>query len=184
MNYCRVTQALSAHTDWSKIPADVLEFAATRGTIVHGYCYLYALGEFIPFIRPDCQGYFDSFCRWYDLYVEETIVAEQRFFDDTYGFCGIPDLLCRYKREEAGTLVDLKSPLATAPAWKLQVAAYWHLLTSAGYDVARAGSLRLRQDGGIAIFDEYTPDLIVDLNVFFNAVAVHRFFHPNEGVVV
>jgi len=103
------------------------------------------------------------------------LITEIELIDGELGFAGHPDLICTIKGDTKSTLVDLKTPLAESPIWKPQLAAYRHLALRAGYDIGRVGSLRLKPDGGRAIFTEYTDEK-ADFAAFLNALMIAKYF--------
>ncbi len=166
-----VTTVLSPWSDFTKVPPDVLTRAAERGTRVHLACSNYVSGFMVPNMTADEQPYFNSFKRWFDATVDETISVEQEYRCDIHKFIGHPDIVCVLKGDSRICVVDLKTPRTTSPSWRLQLAAYaW--LTKAH----RCFSLRLSPEGKRALVDEAT-DWGHDLNFFCNALAVWRYYH-------
>ena len=178
----RVTEALKPFTDFSMIHPDVLDYTSERGTVIHKACSNYAQGVFLvnPQRRwpPDYVGYFVSFTNWFDKYVEKVVATEIELKDDIYGYVGHPDLLCIIIGDTKVTLVDLKTPLAEYPTWRPQCAAYRNVAIKK-YDIGRVGSLRLKPDGGRAIFTEYT-DKKADFAAFLNALMIAKYFKGGE----
>lgn len=177
----RVTEALKPFTDFSMIRPDVLDYASERGTVIHHACSLHARGAFVlcELWPPDYVGYFYSFRDWFDNYVEKVVAIEIELINGEFGFIGHPDLLCNIQGDWRPTLVDLKTPLAESPTWKPQLAAYRNLAIKAGYDIGRVGSLRLKPDGGRAIFTEYTDEK-ADFAAFLNALMIAKYFKGGE----
>ncbi len=155
MPFPSVTQILSPYSDFSRVPADRLQVAAERGTRVHGICAAIVQGLWVPMIPEECSGYVASFRQWLDTAKPEILMSEQKLSHPTLQFLGHPDLIVRFPKDPSGTVVDFKTPLAKQRTWALQLAAYRELARANGYDVTRAGSLRLKPDGGFPIFDEY-----------------------------
>ena len=173
----RVTEALKPFTDFSMIHPDVLDYASERGTVIHKACCNWVNMVFVPTHSwpPDYTGYFHSFIDWYRNYVEEVVDTEIELLDQELGYLGHPDLLCVIIGDTKITLVDLKTPLAESPIWKPQLAAYRHLAIWNGYDIGRVGSLRLKPDGGRAIFTEYTDEK-ANFAAFLNALMIAKYF--------
>lgn len=172
-----VTQALQPFTDLSRIPAEALEAAAGRGTEVHSICARIAKKLWVDEIPENCAGYVGSFTGWLDAMVAEVVLAEERLYDTSLGFHGMPDLICRIKGDEALALVDIKTPKAVSPAWAVQIAAYRHLAIRAGYPVKRTLSLRLSVDGKPPIVNEFTRNMDRNFNVFISALNCWRHFY-------
>jgi len=76
---------------------DVLAAACERGTAVHKACECYATGLWSPALPADWRGYFDSFKKWFDLYVLEVIFTEKPLKSDVLGLTGHPDLCALIK---------------------------------------------------------------------------------------
>jgi len=171
-----VTQVLRPFVDFSRIPEDVLEYAAWRGTEVHRLCSIYAKGlPIIGEIKPSCAGYFLSFQQWFDLAVEKAHLVEAELEDPTYQYHGHPDLICTLRGDPGMTLIDLKTPITESPTWRGQIAAYARLAEVNNHPVIRCGSLQLKQDGGRAKFREYKRDGR-DFAAFLAALTAQRYF--------
>lgn len=181
MKYPSVTQVLSVYQDFSMVPEDVLTMASERGSRVHAICASLAQKLFVSHrqITPDIEGYIQSFNQWFE-YVEEVVLVEKGLVDPKLGFIGHPDLLVKMKGDQDLTLIDLKTPKVIGKTWRAQLAAYWHLiaifLLDYKFKIKRCGSLRLKQDGGFPIFDEYTKSLHADFAAFLSALNAWRYF--------
>lgn len=172
----RTTAPLNPFSDFSKMHPDVLEYASERGTAIHHGCHVYSQGGFVLVGQwpPDYHGYFYSFKKWFNQYVKKVIATEIELVDEDLDLVGHPDLLCIIVGDEKITLVDLKTPLAESFTWKPQLSCYRHLAIKNGYDIGRAGSLRLRKDGGRAIFSEYT-DSAADFACYMNMLMIEKY---------
>lgn len=175
MRYPSVTQIISPWADFSMIKPEVLERATARGTQVHQICSAIALGLWVPSVPEECQGYVDSFKRWFEL-VEEVIICEKELINTDLGFKGHPDIVVRYKGEKHVRVVDLKTPLANQKIWRVQIAAYNNLVESCERsDIDKSGTLRLSPDGKLPIYNQYR-NLLEDFNIFLSAFNCWRFF--------
>lgn len=153
----------------------MLQAAAERGTAVHEACAMHAQGMWSFVTPPAIVGYVDSFRRWFDKIVGEVLLVEERLFDEANGYCGQIDLLVSTKGGELW-LVDLKSPVTLSKSWRVQIASYKNLVEINGHKLDRAGSLRLRKDGGIPAMDWYEGSAAQDFNIFLSALNCFRFF--------
>lgn len=171
-----VTRILSPWADFSRVPDDVLAHAAERGTIVHRACACRLKGLWSPPLAEECAGYVQSFASWAHV-VADVVLCEDELIDDREGYQGHPDLICRLHGDDVLTVVDFKTPLAKAKAWRPQLAAYRALAQAAGHDVQRLMSVRLRKDGGRPIVNESTATAAHDLAVFRNALACWKYFN-------
>jgi hypothetical protein len=177
--YPSVTQVISPHTDFSMIPPTVLEIATARGSMVHDLCARHAQGEWIvpDLIREDCRGYFDSFLQWFEL-VETVHLVEEELIDEVYGFCGHPDMIVTMIGTKHPRVVDLKTPVSRARAWKLQISAYNRLAEVKGFHVEQSGTLRLSPRSRVPAYDEYT-DSANDFNYFLNCLYSWKYFNED-----
>lgn len=165
------TQIIAPFNKFDTISPDILERAINRGNEIHDLCALYAQDFPIPDVSDEIVGYFESFCNWFDGTVSEVIAVEKRLSCDTYGFTGMPDLVCRIFGSDDIVVVDYKSARTFSKGWLLQIASYAHLTGA-----QRCFSLRLHPDGKKAIVDE-NKEWQRDLAIFFNALAVWRYYH-------
>ena len=173
MTYPSVTQILPP-PDFSKIPEHVLTFATERGTKVHQIVAAIAQRLWVPSIPEECQGYVESFRRWFDTYVEEVIYTEQELIDPVYGFMGHVDLVVRMLKEIV--LIDIKTPVMLQKSWQLQLAGYLHLARKNGCKVKKAGSLQLSPQGKVPKMKWY-QDSAQDLNVFLGLLNGWKFLN-------
>jgi hypothetical protein len=157
----------------------VIERAAQRGTVVHGYCESSAKGFPPVGIPEELRGYWESFMCWF-ADVQEVIACELRLFDIKLGFHGQADIICRMKGDTALSLWDYKTPEVVSPTWGPQIAAYFHLAESSGYQVKRAGMIRLRKSGRPPIITEYTETRRRNWNVFVSALNVYTAFFAGK----
>lgn len=135
-----------------------LDFYAARGTALHSACTAHVQGLWCP-VDDGIKGYFDSFLRWYEL-VDDVIMVQRRLISKVWGYTGEPDIVVTLKNDPRLVLADFKSPLAYSRGWSLQTAGYVVLFeenVTDGIKIDRWGSLRLREDGGVAIFNEADP---------------------------
>lgn len=155
--YPSVTEVLEPYVDFSMVKPEVLRAAQIRGNVVHDVCGGYAKFGFTAKPVPQrYQGYFDSFRRWFDEEVEETLVVEERIFCDALRVCGQLDLLVRLRHypDNLPVVVDIKTPTVSQKTWAAQLAAYKFLTeTHEGYEMLTGMpcSLRVRENGSDAI---------------------------------
>jgi len=173
-DYPTVTQILGLLQDWSMVDPQVLAWAAEKGTKVHRICESIAMNLMLmEEITPEIEGYIESFSKWF-TFVDEILLVEERLYSDKWHFSGKPDIIVRI-----GKLIylpDLKTPLGMQPTWQGQGAAYRHLAAEdRGIHTDHVGSLRLRKDGKMPIFNEST-DTERDLHAFFNGVQFYNYF--------
>jgi len=176
MTYPSVTEILAKYCDFSVVRPEVLEAACNRGSWVHAYCAAYAQNLWMS--APDgLEGYCQSFKNWFDAMVVKVILVEHELVDKVYGYVGHLDLLALLKGDKQPSVVDYKTPLTKGATWGGQGAAYLNLAKK--YKPWRFGSLRLKADGGPAIFDPY-QETKRDFQAFVNALYAHRYFLGKE----
>jgi hypothetical protein len=175
-----VTEVLSHWTDFSKIPADVLDHASKRGSRVHAICAALARGEWIAKILPEDAGYVESFKWWLLNVVEKVHIVERRFEDKALGYQGKPDLVVTIKGDSVMTLVDLKTPVQAGKTWAAQLTAYRNLLHRNCFNLdlhgMKTGSLRLSPEGKPPKMTYYENDQR-DLAGFLAALQCHKYFN-------
>lgn len=176
--YTRVTEILSVYKNFDQVPAHILYQACERGTKVHDLCELYALHMLIEKPCEEVKGYFYSFKNWFDTYVTDIVMVEERLFDRDLFLTGKFDLLCKTKGSDKLVLVDYKTCALSDRSWCLQMAAYSALLYKMhDIEVDRRITLRLRKDGSSPILDEYFNHQN-DKKLFFNQLEIYRYFNP------
>lgn len=150
---------------------------AARGTAVHDAAHCYAQGLFVPTLQPHYRPYYDSFQLWFDESIEEVFATEERLVDEALGFCGQYDIIARIKGDPEGTrtLIDYKTSQTKYPWWRLQSAAYQHLVEQ-HMTIHRRLSVRIKRDGSGCLIDEYTGGT-GDFNTFLAALTCYNFFH-------
>lgn len=168
-----VTEILNKYFD-SKVSAETLETACERGHQVHKACEA-VLNGMIPKINPEYQGYLNSFLLWYETVPLTIISTEKEYVNSIYGFYGHPDLVCTMGEDSRIVLADFKTSASESLLWKLQLAAYTHLLIKSGVNVERILALMLKQDGSFPAIKEYSSSCKADLAVFLSALNVHKF---------
>jgi hypothetical protein len=174
--YTRVTEILSAYTDFSHIEPSVLANAADRGTRVHRFCELYVKNLLIEPVDEDCKPYVDSFISWFDFIVDEVIQAEQRLFCDKWKITGQIDLIVKMKNSDSIYIVDIKTPQQSSKSWALQTSAYKHLVeTNSNIKVGFRGCLMLDRQGGEPKMVGY-ENHDRDAELFFSACKLHQYF--------
>lgn len=180
--YVRISHILSPYSKYDEIPEDVLKKAADRGTMIHKLCELHMKGEYVP--PPlEHQGYFDSFCLWYDgmSLVLNDLKIEQRLNNALLRISGRYDFAAKLGPECNHTIFDIKTSSSTQRLWGPQLAAYkWlfnkdlpNILTQ---HAERRIVLHLQKDGKIAKVIEYL-DHEKDFKIFMNCYENHRYFN-------
>ena len=177
-----VTKVLSPYSGYDRIHPMHLGKAAERGTIVHSYCAAYVQKEWAPEPAIEYQGYVQSARQWFDAYAGTPLIVEKEMEDSALGYCGHPDLVLESERLGGVILIDLKTPVSVhRKVWGAQLAAYRQLIQAAeNIECQRIGSLRLRRDGSMAVFDDFTKNFVACWAAFYGALIAHRFFNGDS----
>lgn len=144
MSHYRVTEILYPFTGMKFVQTDVLENAAIRGTKVHAACEGVAKGLDPWPLSEECQGYFDSFMRWWEK-GQEIKAVEKRMFCDRLGLTGQIDLIL--DTPEGDVICDLKTSAAESKTWRYQGSAYSYLARESGYEPYKIMFLKLDREG-------------------------------------
>lgn len=173
--YPSTTTVLGPYSGFDAVRPDRLELACRRGTDTHTACLARAASSFFFDIRPELQGYYDSFCLWFDTMVDTVIEVEPLWESHKWGYCGSPDLLLIIKNEPELSIWDLKTSKSSGKCWNLQLAGYRNLALENGYDrIGRVGSLRLKMDGSMPLADTYDYS-DRDFSAFTAALTAYRY---------
>jgi len=178
MTIYSVTQILSPFSKFDGIPAATLEAAKQRGLRVHAAAAAYLTGTFqVVQLLPEDEGYWASLKDWIDSMVDHVYDVEPELKDETLGFVGHPDLICRVNGH--ATVPDWKTPAAQSLSWRPQLAAYCHL---AGINYRhhsvywRGMTVQPDKDGKLAKGTPYQQSM-QDFGVFLSCLNAYRFFN-------
>lgn len=174
--FTRVTEVLQLYNSYASVDPRVLHYAADRGTRVHRYCELHALGEYYPTPDEEISGYVNSFTQWYDAMVDKVLSLELRIYDELLRITGQLDMIAILKNDSKPTIVDFKTPATTSKTWQIQLAAYKYLAEREGLEIDRRIALKLLKTGEIAQVIEYTNHK-EDFEIFKGILQAHRFFN-------
>ncbi len=183
--YYRVTEVLQPFSDFDHIPEKNVKRAADRGQRVHDYCSAYALGGTIIDVDIDCKPYFKSFKLWFNEYVTEVHISEQRFYSRGDMLTGKLDLYCFSQSMGGNLIIDIKTPQIYSASWQLQTAAYQRLLMVNEITPAinGRGCLMLSRKGHMAIFKPQEDfegawniyQGLLNAYIFFDLSGVNRY---------
>ncbi len=135
-SYARVTEILSAYSDFSKVPPEVLEKKKIIGQNVHVAIKDDVDGEF-PVVSDEECGYFESYRKWYGRVLPEFIQSEKRYFCDKKMLSGCIDGLVIMPGSDAVVLIDFKtSAQESSETWKMQAHLYYYLIKESGEKVS------------------------------------------------
>lgn len=177
-----VTQVLEAAgiSDFSGVPAEVLDRAKMRGTAVHEACWYddqKDLNE--ATLDPSLTGYVNAWRKFRDEQQIEIKLIETRVYN-SQGFAGTFDrLVTMPKWGEA--MLDLKTGEET-PSWRIQLAAYVKGFYGKLSPKCRRGAVKLRKDGSYQLCWYEMKDMARDWNVFAGALAVYQY-RKEQGLI-
>lgn len=179
IEYPRVTEIIRPFTPYDKIPNEVMERAAARGTSVHAICAAIAKGVWIPdgMINPEHLGYVNSFREWAKQ-VEEFSIVEKRYIDKIRRFTGQLDFVVKIAGEM--WLVDLKTSAKPQKTHPVQMGAYKLLLQEHQVEVKGAILVYLHKDGEQPLV-QTIEDLEPETAVFEAALSCWHYF--NQGSI-
>ncbi len=126
--YARVSEILQPLNSFDHINPFILSRKAEIGTIVHKAINDEILQEF-PYVPKNCEGYFESFCKWKQALNPEFIETEKRYFCEDKMICGQIDALIQFPHSDLPILVDFKTSAVESPVvWPMQAHLYYYLL--------------------------------------------------------
>lgn len=160
MNKCRhpsVTEVISCFIETRFFTPESREI----GSAAHDYFYdsmlLCTFGTKID-DKLRNLGYTDSFDKWFALAKPGIKFVEKRLTDESLCFSGKPDFIGTIEGQDGLGLIDYKTSNSYQKHWGLQISAYAHLAIRHGMDIKWGGSLRIRKDGSLPIFNQVFID--------------------------
>lgn len=173
--YDRVSDVASAFGNHGKIPKNILDYAADRGTLIHELIYdlmndVFVKEERYLFCGKSIQGYIDSFWKFWKPYEGNFVLSqEKRYYHEKDLITGQIDLLVNINNEPV--LIDWKATSAVGKHWEIQAAGYFRLS-----GVNRALFVRLDKDGNFPEVTEYGPNDYL----FGTALDMYRMFFKDQ----
>lgn len=138
-----------------------------RGKDVHLICQFYdenRLGK----VKPEHQGYLDSYIKFLDLYHPFYYQIEQIQYSEKYDYCGTPDRLGFMGKQ--AFILDLKSGVPTKTDG---VALYGYQLLQIKPEKYKLYDLYLKKDGSMPKLVEQNKS--IDRNVFLAALSINSW---------
>lgn len=148
-----VTRIIAPLTDYSRIPADVLERARQEGVAIHKMAELDFKGDLDVDGLPEwMRGRYAALCRFREDTGFECWSTEQRMFHPTLGYAGTADLfgICHKLKNKGACNIDVKRSLYGGPAIGLQTAGYtdqWNKTQPRDLRVTNRAALVLNDNG-------------------------------------
>lgn len=166
-DYTRISTILYPFTGLEKIPQDIVEKAAERGTKVHKACESIVLGLGNFGIDREVEPYIDSFNQWWEL-GHQVYKVEERFYDDELKITGQADLLIQCKENSSFQIdiIDLKTSYKPSKTWPIQGAAYAYLAQKNGLTINKIHFLHLSKVGKFPKICTYPVNDKLFLSVF------------------
>lgn len=142
-------------------PLRFLDRAASRGTDVHALAEAYAKTGVMPPWAEEISGYVAALKNFFDQHQPTPVLVEHTVFNETVGYAGSFDLVCRLATfENALTILDYKTSKAIYPDVAAQLAAYAHGLEYVDGDtvcqmpkIDNAVAVRLAADGSYEMIE-------------------------------
>ena len=174
-----VTSVLSPLTDYSMIPADVLENARAEGVQIHKMIELDAKQDLDVDSLPDwIQPYWKAWQKFKADSGFEMVSSEFRMYHPTMQYAGTCDLvahLTKLKNAKGYALIDVKRSLYAGPVIGLQLAAYadaWDNDMPRQHRIKHRFAFQPRKDGSYRL-EEYTDP--TDRMTFQALLTVHKW---------
>mgnify|MGYP001569947541 CR=1 FL=1 len=167
-----VTQVLQAEgiSDFSMVPADVLETACARGNAVHLATQYLDEGRLDwSTVGEGLAGYLAAWERFKEECRVEVLEIERRVYY-SMGYAGTLDRVLLMQRMR--WLIDIKSGAPT-PAAAIQTAAYQFAHPDKD-KINRRAAVQLNADGTYKLH-QYDPDSMHDLNIFIAALTIYEY---------
>jgi hypothetical protein len=185
--YARVSDILRSFCNFDHIDPGVLANKARIGTEVHQAIADDIAGGF-PLLSDDCQGYYESYCKWVKQVCPVYERSEERYFNDEYMITGQIDAVINGEGLSLAllpTLVDFKtSAQESKQTWPMQAHLYNYLLATNGVCVGpKYLFIKLSKDGSLPQVFEYLwchnthIKCIMAINSFWDS---HRQTKKNE----
>lgn len=181
--YTRVSAISSAFASYGKVPQNILDRAACRGSKVHALIFNHLSDipnteEDFLFQEESLQGYFESFLKFWKPYEKGAIgLQETELMDPSLKISGTPDLVLRHKHKTI--LFDWKATSAIGKHWQIQAEGYCYLLKIVeGISLDEIFFVRLVKDGKEAEIASYRPHC----DTFLKAFELYKMFMQNHKI--
>lgn len=180
-----VTSIIASLTDYSKIPADVLERARQQGNAIHKMVDLHCR-DMLAELPEWMTGYYDAWLTFLKESGFEVWGSEQRVFHPKLCYAGTLDLVGIFTRGDyAGepSILDVKRSFYAGPVIGLQLSGYeqaWNAALPRGDRRVVSGryGLQLRDNGTYRLmpFEDRS-----DGTTFLAALTMQRWRQKNES---
>lgn len=169
-----VTQVLQLITDYSGIPAKVLENARDRGVRVHRVTELDDEGTLDQeSVDPEDQPYLEAWRRFKAEFGVVVLESEKRVYSQQLGYAGTLDRVIA-TADRGEWLIDVKATHEIKATVGPQTAAYHRAL---GLGSLRRGVIQLLPTGKYNFKELNDPR---DWSVFQACLIIHRFKQENQ----
>jgi hypothetical protein len=171
-----VTRILRPITEplYSRIPADLLDRAITRGSFVHRATELADMGVLNwASLDPALWPYVESWQQWVRDAKAELVAIEQRVYHPALEYAGTFDRVARIKGKLA--IIDIKTAAHVEGWWSLQTAGYFQAYNHgkpAAEQARRRFSVQLNPNGTYVATEHADPG---DVQIFNSYLATQRW---------
>lgn len=171
-DYVRVTSVLKPFSGLYKVPTDILNAAAQRGSRVHTICDALINDLGLLDIDESLYGYIYSFEKWSKDKI--FIPKPDRFYCDKYMITGEIDGIY----QDGGlVLFDIKTPLKESKTWPLQCSAYAYLARLKGFNIKRIEVIKLSKEGKEPTVYHYEENL----DMFLKCLELYKHFFNKDS---
>jgi hypothetical protein len=161
--FIRISDIASAFAGYGKVPQNVLNYAADRGSKAHQIIVdlmndIVVKEERYMFCGKSIRPYLDSWEKFMDtIHIDKIELQEERLYDEDLMTTGQPDLVAVIDGERV--LIDWKATSQVGAHWEIQAAGYYELLRANGWTLNRMIFVKLDKDGEAPIVKTYHPNL-------------------------
>jgi hypothetical protein len=180
--YTRISDISAAFANYGKVPKNILDYAADRGSRVH-YIISDLLNDIVvkeeryTFCGKSLRPYIESFEKFWKPYEgSEILIQEERLYHERMMVTGTPDLLANMDGKIV--LIDWKCTRDIGKHWIIQASGYEELLIENKYGsmIDKIIFVKLDKDGAYPIITEYEPNP----DLFMNAYEFYKMFFMDQ----
>lgn len=172
-----VTEILRPLMDFSRVPAEVLEYKRSLGKAVHKCIELWERQDLdLDTVDPEALPYFEGWMKFKQESGFRAMVIEQPIASRKLRVAGTPDVLGT-REETLDELLDVKCTYAMDPATAIQTAGYDLILEETGIRIKKRGAVQLKPDGTYR-FHSFKDRM--DRTVFLSCLNIANFLRNHK----
>jgi len=157
MELLSVTQVISNFIDTSFFTPESREIGSSAHSLLYSEL---ENKENIDYEKYLVAGLFlDSFKLWNNIAMPSPIFLEKRLLDNSLVISGQPDFIGTMVGQDGIGIIDYKTSTSFQKHWNIQVCAYAYLAVINGINISWGGSLRIKKDGSMPIFNQVFFDI-------------------------